>query len=339
MVCGNYGAGNIGDEAILRALIQKFEKEYSITVISARPEETVRAYGLKAVGRLPGGVLSLLRATLTPRGRQQREQTRKAIAKCDVFLLGGGTLITDTPLSSILIWSKQLAPAIEMNKEIWIYASGIGPVNGSFAQEIAKKMLKSASKVTVRDVRSLEWTRRLGMHDAHKVMDPVFKLRWAKGKPSREVAENTVIIVPRFWRKNIVNIENSFSKFVQYLCLKEGKKVIGIPFEKGSKKDIGLLNKIFDHARVGDRATIWKDYHDDIDVIRAISCADAVIGMRLHSLIFAEITETPFVGVSYMEKVAGLGESLKKTNQIVDLEELSFEKLKAAYKASLKTLE
>jgi len=335
IICGNYGAGNIGDEAILRALIQKFEAKYKITVISANPKATKNQFKVRAVGRFPGGVRSKLASFFVPAKRKELKKTQEAVKKCDVFLLGGGTLLTDCPLKSILIWSKQVEPAFVTKKEVWVYGSGVGPLEHAFSRELAASILRRASRVSVRDLRSIEWTQKLGDKKAKKMLDPVFYLKWKTKKCSLKIDKNTVIFVPRFWSKNMNEMESSFSKFIHYLCEEKGKKVIGIPFEKDNQKDYQFLNKIFEQAGVGKKAKVWKNYMDDLDVIQAIALSEAVVGMRLHSLIFAEITQTPFVGISYMEKVSGLGETLKKPKCIVPLETVSFELLKEAYNASL----
>lgn len=335
LICGNYGNGNIGDEAILRALIQKYEKTYKLTVISADPVQTHRAHKINAVHRFPGGLRSKLHSLLLPNGRKRLKETKKAVNKCDVFLLGGGTLLTDTPLRSILIWSKQVEPAFQAGKEVWVYANGIGPLHTQAAQEIAASILKRAHKVTVRDLRSIEWTKKLGCHKARKVLDPVFHLHWKGKPPSLEIDKNTVIFAPRAWTKNTDETREVFIKFIQFLCLEKGKKVVGIPFEKGHSEDVKFLSNIFEQSNVRTRAKIWENYKDELDVICAISQAEAVVGMRLHSLIFAQLTHTPFVGISYMEKVTALGETLKKTNCIVDLEKITLEKLIRAYNLSL----
>jgi len=266
LICGNYGNGNIGDEAILRSLIQKYEKTYKITVISANPAQTHRSHKVKAVHRFPGGIRSKWASLLSPQGRKRLKESKKAVAECDIFLLGGGTLLTDSPLRSIVIWSKQVEPAFQAGKEVWIYANGIGPFTTRVGQEIAGSILRRASRVTVRDLRSIEWTKVLGCHKAKKVLDPVFHLHW-KGKPSSlKIDRDTVIFAPRFWGKNVREMEETFSKFIQYLCLEKGKKVVGIPFESGDSKDAKLLSNIFEQANVRKRAKIWENYTDDLDV-------------------------------------------------------------------------
>ena len=52
LICGSYGHGNAGDEAILEAIVGAFRRrnpEEPITVLSRSPEETEKRHGVKAV--------------------------------------------------------------------------------------------------------------------------------------------------------------------------------------------------------------------------------------------------------------------------------------------------
>lgn len=319
LLCGNYGVENVGDEAILRALIQKYGTQYEITVMSANPTRTAAKVGVKAVEFWPTGFRSWGRAFLTPSGRHAFKVAQKILHECDVFMLGGGTLLTDEPLRSLWIWGKHLEQAYRAKKRVWIEANGIGPLrNTSWAGEI----LRRAEQVTVRDAKSMEWCKRLGVPDARQVKDPVFEWSPPEGAPSIST-ENAVIFAPRYWTKNMNNMVESFSGLIRHICLVKGKKVIGIPFEKSNVEDVKFLNTIFEQSGAGERATIWKDYVDEIDVYNAIRTSDGVVGMRLHSLIFAAKAKVPFVGISYMDKVAALGEELGKSDAILPLEGLS----------------
>lgn len=328
LLCGNYGVENVGDEAILRALIQKYETDYEITVMSTNPARTTAKIGVKAVELWPTGFRSWGRALFTPSGRNDFKVTQKALNECDVFMLGGGTLLTDLPLRSLWIWGQHLEEAYCAKKKVWIEANGIGPLRNKVW---AAELLNRAERVTVRDAKSMEWCRELGVSNVRQVKDPVFEWNPPERAPSVST-KNTIIFAPRYWTKNENSIVGEFSKLIRYICLEKGKKVIGVPFENGSKKDVGLMSKIFEQAGVGERATIWKDYEDEIDVYNAIRTSDGVVGMRLHSLIFAAKAGVPFVGVSYMDKVAALGEELGKSDTILPLEGLSGKELITTFK-------
>lgn len=52
LICGAYGAGNIGDEAILKAIIgtlRGIDPAVSICVVTRSPKKTRQLYGVSAV--------------------------------------------------------------------------------------------------------------------------------------------------------------------------------------------------------------------------------------------------------------------------------------------------
>ena len=86
-ICGAYGHGNTGDEAILEAIItqmRSIDPGIPITVLSRKPEETAALYGVEALHsfRIPD-ILRVMRRT-------------------KLFINGGGSLIQDVTSSRSL---------------------------------------------------------------------------------------------------------------------------------------------------------------------------------------------------------------------------------------------
>ncbi|MEM7794471.1 MAG: polysaccharide pyruvyl transferase CsaB, partial [Cyanobacteria bacterium P01_C01_bin.118] len=77
VLCGYYGMGNGGDEALLATLLQLLPQSVTPVVLSGNPEETAQRYGVKAV---PRKSLSAVWAVL------QQSQA---------FIWGGGSLMQD----------------------------------------------------------------------------------------------------------------------------------------------------------------------------------------------------------------------------------------------------
>ncbi len=335
IICGNYGTGNLGDEAILRAIIQKLSPQYDLTIMSANPRETEEKLNIPTITRLPSGLRSYLKAWFSPVARKELKKAKAALDVCDRFILGGGTLLTDEPKASMVVWGSQVKGALSRGKELEIYANGIGPLHSKWSQKWAASILQKANKISVRDQLSLEWVRKLTNQKAELVPDPVLDLdiQTLKKGPLAVSAE-TIILAPRAWKSYSKNTENVLKKFVQHLCVEKGKYMVGIPFDKNSKKDLEMMHKIFDQDGVRERSQIYQDYQSEEDVMSVIKDAEALIGMRLHSLIFAHLAKTPFIGIAYMEKVSGLGQELNKQESILSLEDLNLENLKQAYESS-----
>ena len=80
LICGAYGFGNAGDEAILEAIIsemRRIDPNMPVTVLSRRPKETRRLYGVNAEHsfNLP--------------------RMRRIMRRCPLYLNGGGNLMQD----------------------------------------------------------------------------------------------------------------------------------------------------------------------------------------------------------------------------------------------------
>ena len=65
LIAGYYGFGNLGDDLLLKAIVQEIRQadpEGEITALSARPAETGRVFGVRAICRTdPLGLLRELR--------------------------------------------------------------------------------------------------------------------------------------------------------------------------------------------------------------------------------------------------------------------------------------
>ena len=88
LISGYYGFNNIGDESILRTVIDNLREklpDIDITVLSHDPAQTSAKYGVKAARRM--SLWDIFRCVL----------------HCDLLLSGGGSLLQDaTSARSIL---------------------------------------------------------------------------------------------------------------------------------------------------------------------------------------------------------------------------------------------
>ena len=78
VLCGYYGMGNAGDEALLVSLLQMLPESVEPIVLSGNPQETKKQYGVASYYR---------KSSLT---------ILKLLQQSDVFIWGGGSLMQDT---------------------------------------------------------------------------------------------------------------------------------------------------------------------------------------------------------------------------------------------------
>ncbi|PIH58337.1 polysaccharide pyruvyl transferase CsaB [Paenibacillus sp. LK1] len=309
VISGYYGFRNSGDEAVLKSILTALEEEShrsNVTiepiVLSGDPESTTSMYGVRSVHRM------------------KLKEVREAIKESDGLISGGGSLLQDaTGLKSIPYYLGVIKLAQWLKKPTFIYAQGIGPVNRKIFNPMIRSVFKACNYVSVRDEQSAEYLRGLGLrwNQIHVVPDPVMGLPLpeAKAEEVNSVAVNAqgasvhtklpvIGVSVRFWesdRKELTAIAAGLKK----LCSKKAVHLRFMPFhlpidEQASRFVMEMLG---DLGNKGSEVSITKDLTDPQLMLQEVSNCDVVIGMRLHSLIYAASQYVPPVGISYDPKI------------------------------------
>ncbi|QXM05322.1 polysaccharide pyruvyl transferase CsaB [Crassaminicella indica] len=304
VISGYYGFNNVGDESILTSIVdnfKKYKKDIEITVLSANPESTSQKYDIQAVDR------------------KNLWQIYKAIKDCDLFVSGGGSLLQDvTSHRSITYYLAIIFMAILLRKKILIYGQGIGPINKSFNQYMVRWILNKVDAIIVRDEGSQELLKRIGVNvpPIYVTTDPVISLRKGNIELGREILIKAGIdperkkpligFAIRGWRERdefISNICNIADKLIENFDM----DVVFIPFHFG--EDIKIMEDI--QNRMKQKAFFIKNRYDINEMLGIVGNLNLLIGVRLHSLIFAAIMNTPFIAISYDPKIDSFMKSLQ----------------------------
>jgi polysaccharide pyruvyl transferase CsaB len=142
VLCGYYGYGNGGDEALLATLLQFLPKNISPVVLSGNPADTQALHGVMACDRNNLlAVFNLLRSS-------------------QAFIWGGGSLIQDsTSALSPWYYCGLMLTARLLGLKTIAWAQGIGPLQRPQTQWIAKQAFQGCSAISVRDPGSADWDR------------------------------------------------------------------------------------------------------------------------------------------------------------------------------------
>ncbi|TAF55405.1 MAG: polysaccharide pyruvyl transferase CsaB [Oscillatoriales cyanobacterium] len=134
ILCGYYGKGNGGDEALLASLLQMLPDGVTPIVLSGNPVETNQRYGVAARDRMNAfGVLDTLRSA-------------------DALIWGGGSLIQDsTSLVSPFYYGGLMGLAQQMGLKTVAWAQGIGPLNKEITRKLSQRCFAGCTAVSVRD--------------------------------------------------------------------------------------------------------------------------------------------------------------------------------------------
>ncbi|MFH1670162.1 MAG: polysaccharide pyruvyl transferase family protein [Patescibacteria group bacterium] len=180
VLIGNYGVGNLGDEALKEYFLKRFP-DVKWSVLSANPQEG-------EFHRLPAGLRSLMRPWW---------RTLRVLRKSEGVVFGGGSLFTDTEsVYACLLWWWHAFVARLFGKQLHLAFQGIGPFRTRLGEACARWVVKRAASISVRDTHS--FNRIAGWEKNTKVVrtsDPVISLIQAKN--IGDSSKNVFVIIPR----------------------------------------------------------------------------------------------------------------------------------------------
>jgi polysaccharide pyruvyl transferase CsaB len=161
VLCGYYGFGNGGDEALLATLLQMLPPQVTPVVLSGNPALTTKQHGVAACDRKrPLEVFNLLR-------------------RSQGFIWGGGSLMQDTTSAlSPVYYASLMGTAQRLGLKTVAWAQGIGPLQRSTSQWLAKQMYQGCTAVSVRDQGSMALLKQWNIKGV-LAPDPVWALEAA----------------------------------------------------------------------------------------------------------------------------------------------------------------
>lgn len=284
LISGYYGFGNVGDEAVLEAMLEGFQK---------------RDPAVKTT------VLSTQRCDLF--------KILTEIADCDVFLSGGGSLFQDTTSSrSFLYYIGLVFLAKLFRKKAMIFAQGIGPLRKKINRLIAGFILDRVDLITLRDEDSRTSLVKMGVRrpPIYVTADPALLLKVPEasegerimglegipsGRPLVGVSIRNIARRPEMEEMQFRRLAEN----LDYLVEKHGLTPVFLLFRSPedmtkASKVMGMMKHksqvVFKNCRLNEMFSLFPKFK-------------LLIGMRLHSLIFAALCRVPMLGISYDPKV------------------------------------
>ena len=328
LISGYYGFDNIGDESILRTLITSLREKIPdcrLTVLSHNPASTREKYGVEAVERMsPGAIL-------------------RAVRQCDMLISGGGSLLQDvTSSKSIHYYLFIIRLAKLLGKKVFIYSQGIGPIDHAFNRRATARALKKADGIVVRDERSAKLLEQIGLPQERIVItaDPVIRMK----RPDRTVGKEILARagIKKDGRLTVgwaIREKNRDSTFVREIteCIRwlrenyDAESVL-IPFHYEEDREVCSVIA----ERTNGAAKCLSEKYLSEDMLSIIGNMDVLVGVRLHSMIYAAIMGVPIIGVSYDPKCTAFLNSVG-LDSLSTRETFSAEAFKAEFARVLET--
>ncbi|MGC1394534.1 MAG: polysaccharide pyruvyl transferase CsaB [Coleofasciculaceae cyanobacterium] len=282
VLCGYYGQGNGGDEALLATLLQMLPKYVKPIVLSGSPEETQKCYDVESYNR------------------KSAFQVLKVMRNSDVFIWGGGSLIQDASSAlSPLYYAGLMGLAQQMNLKTIAWAQGIGPLKREFTREVARRSFAGCTAVSVRDGGSAELLSNWQI-PFRLAPDPVWALdsKPVKGLwdlPAPRVAV-TLRSHPSLTPQRLNHLTQALTRFQQatQTC------ILLVPFQD---QDLSIAQTIATKLTGVHQILQLKDPRELKGLFQGVQMA---IGMRYHSLVMAAAAECQCFALSYDPKISKL---------------------------------
>lgn len=283
VLCGYYGKGNGGDEALLATLLQMLPSHVIPLVLSGNPEQTRTRYGVEACDRLaPKAIL-------------------QALFQSDALIWGGGSLMQDaTSAASPLYYGGLMALAQRLGLKTIAWAQGIGPLQRPLTLRLARITFAGCHAVSVRDRGSANLLSNWQISCA-LAPDPVWAL--------------DVKLVPGLWDLPAPRVAVSLRSHplltaTRLACLTQAlidfqiatqTCILLVPFQQS--QDLAIAQSIQSQLPGANQIFCLEDPRTLKGLFRGVEMA---IAMRYHGLIMAAAEGCRCFALSYDPKVSQL---------------------------------
>lgn len=305
-ITGSYGGLNLGDEAILQAIVSQLRQALPVelTVFSRDRDDTLARHKVEravAVRNL------------------SRDEVLPEVQRLDLLILGGGGILYDAEAATYL---REVALAHEHLVPVMVYAVSAGPLQDRGVQEVVRDNLNRAVSVTVRERRARQLLEEIGVRvEIEVTADPALLLEaepLAADTLKREGLDESHRLVGFSVREPGVaapDIDEEhyhalLANAADYMIDRLDADLVFVPMERKAQ-DSQHSHAVISKMAFAQRATVLKGEYTPGQLLALMSHFDFAVGMRLHFLIFAALNRVPFVALPYSNKVLGFLEDLE----------------------------
>jgi len=308
---GTYGYYNAGDDAILQAMatsLRAGRPDVKLSLISANPKNTYKPLGITEIP------ITDMKAII------------REIRECSLFLLGGGGLFYDyfgvetgkiltREQGGIAFYTGLVLLARSLSKPVMLYGVGVGPLFSEEARRLTRSAFDCADVITVRDTGSKELAQTLGI-DGDRIRvtaDPAYLLEEVShtddllAKNKLKNVHPLIGVALREWAPD--NHPADWVKVVREalddLTDKLDAHLMFIPLHVTTEGDADsrLMKSIMDGMRNKRKVVLIPEKAASAEKAALIGKCDVLLGMRLHSILFAIKQGVPFTALGYDPKV------------------------------------
>jgi len=285
----------------------------------------------------------------------------KAIANADIIISKGGHFYQSKERNffkgflGTYFSIFHLIIAIRLKKPFVLLSHSFGPFNNKGSKIILRFVLSRAEIVTVREKVSQKLLEEIGIKNQVRVTpDTAFAFN-IENRERKEIRrrlfkkynklqyQTFAIITARQWDFPGINkrvagklYENYLSvlaKTADFLITNYVNKVVLVAHTMGDhdakENDSIPIDAIFEKIKNKEHVVIIKDDLSPYELLCLYGSAEAMIGTRLHSVIFSYLSGTPAIAIAYTHKTKGIMQMIGMERYVINIETMDFEKMKS----------
>lgn len=335
----NDGLGpNLGDQAILHSMLVLLQSALPHVFFQTFPNSDMRTF-------------------------HQYLAFWRALKQSDLLIFGGGQEIQDQASVVFLISGLlKIVLAYWTRIPVMCYAIGVGPLKTNIGRLLARFVLNRVTSLSVRDEESKRQLLELGIKNVsiEVTADPALFLNpeipkricgnfeWPEGTGPR------IIITPRRWyhyrhyflpmqfraklfplygQKQFEWLQGEIAHAADVLIRQVDAQIVLCPMRSSKRQsdpgqdDDQVCSNILEVMSHRKNVCIWREANSPEELKGAFKKADLVIGMRMHSLMFAAMLGIPIIAISILSKHKAFLQQVGQETFCIDPDQLTCQML------------
>lgn len=314
LIYGWFGHENLGDELILKSIIQLIKEidESFIIDVMAPKTNNIKKYHpeVNLVSTyIDTRIKSILRLI-----KYNPINVIRNVIRADFLVIGSGGALSDwNPTSTkTLFFLIKLFKKV-LKKPVIMLGVGAGPIERRESKVYFENILKYVDQISLRDKESYDLLKEIGLKNIVLTNDVVFDLhplylnQYSPKIPKYNIG---IVIAPLILNSNnkIERYKNSIIEYIKK-CKKAGYNITLIPFQY--EYDIEFLKDI---SSCTDTEIFEEGKKNTWGIIDEINKQDIIIGMRFHSVILSLMLNKPVLPIIYHNKVYSVAKEFEILN-------------------------
>jgi polysaccharide pyruvyl transferase CsaB len=296
-ISGWYGARNLGDEAILTAMLESISSELpnaTFHVFSKDPNHTAKLHSVESSS---SRLLSV-------------GKTLSAIKECDAFILGGGGFLHKYSFSAF--WMSRPTLAQMMRKPVTFYSLGLDSsvLQRRMARWLIGRTANRARLITVRDNASRDVLVDMGVRkEVHVTIDPVLSLKPCDDRRVDEILKSENIATPfalvcpglpgfSMQRIDSLGYKTALAGVVDHIVRNLGLSVVLVPFKL--PEDLEFCMSLKKACAQDEKVRVLEKEYTPKEVLGLFTRSQFGVCARYHANIFAIVSSMPCVSIMYI---------------------------------------